>query len=92
MFAKNILKLLFGYNLNFDFKYALILLIILLAEIAFGIFAAVYAAKLKSVLSAQLDDSIKLNYYGDMSNKTLVSIAWDVIMYNVCRIYFYFFR
>ena len=62
------------------------MLLILLAEIAFGIFAAVYAVKLKGVLSTQLDETIKSNYYGDMANKTGVSIAWDIVMYNVCSL------
>lgn len=60
-------------------------MVILLAEIAFGIFAAVYANKFREFISPTLEASIKYEYYGDMSNKTIVSIAWDVIMYNVSK-------
>lgn len=63
--------------------YSLILLLVLLAEIAVGVFAAVYSAKLKEVLTPFLKQSIKTQYMGDMQNKTLTSIAWDAIMYNV---------
>lgn len=63
--------------------YSTILLLILLAEIAIGVFVAVYASKLKDILTPVLKQSIKDNYMGDMSNKTLASIAWDAIMYNV---------
>jgi hypothetical protein len=66
--------------------YSTVLLLLLLAEIAMGIFAAVYATKLRDILTPLLRQSIKDQYMGDMRNKTLPSIAWDAIMYNV-RIY-----
>ena len=56
---------------------------ILLAEIALGIFAAVNAKKFRASITPRLESSIKYEYYGDMPNKTIVSIAWDVVMYNV---------
>jgi hypothetical protein len=63
--------------------YSIILLLILLAEIAIGIFVAVYASKLKGILTPILQDSIKGSYMGDMSNKSVGSVAWDAVMYNV---------
>ena len=63
--------------------YSLILLLLLLAEIGIGIFAAVYSVKLKEVLTPLLKESIRTQYSGDMQNKTLVSVAWDALMYNV---------
>ncbi len=58
---------------------------ILLAEIAFGVFASIYAKRFREFITPTLESSIKYEYYGDMSNKTIVSIAWDVVMYNVRR-------
>ena len=63
--------------------YSLVLLLILLAEVAVGVFVAVYSAKLKDILTPVLQASIRDNYMGDMGNKTLASIAWDAIMYNL---------
>ncbi|CAF0806769.1 unnamed protein product [Brachionus calyciflorus] len=62
--------------------YSTILLLILLAEIAIGIFAAVYSSKLKEVLSNVLKQSIKDQYMGEMKNKSLASVAWDAVMFN----------
>lgn len=63
--------------------YSTILLILLLAEIGIGIFAAVYSSKLKDLLTPVLRQSIKDQYMGDMKNKTITSVAWDAVMYNV---------
>lgn len=63
--------------------YATILLCLLLAEIAIGIFAAVYSAKFRDFITPLLRQSIKDQYMGDMSNKSVVSVAWDAVMYNV---------
>lgn len=63
--------------------YSTILLLILLAEIAVGIFAAVYSSKFKELLTKALKDSIRDQYMGEMSNKTLGSVAWDAVMFNV---------
>jgi hypothetical protein len=54
-----------------------------MAEIGIGIFAAVYSVKLKEVLTPLLKESIRTQYSGDMQNKTLVSVAWDALMFNV---------
>ena len=62
--------------------YSTILLVLLLAEIGMGIFAAVYSAKLKDLLVPLLRQSIKDQYMGDMSNKTLTSVAWDAVNFN----------
>jgi len=62
--------------------YSLVLLFLLLTEIGVGIFSAIYANKFKDYLSPTLKDSIKYEYYGDMQNKTGISISWDSIMYN----------
>lgn len=70
--------------------YSFILLLLLLAEIGIGIFAAVYSVKLKEVLTPLLKESVRTQYSGDMQNKTLVSVAWDALMYNVYRIHFNF--
>lgn len=72
-----------------SFKYSIILLIVLLAEIGLGIFTAVYSNKFKSVIEPTLTESIKYEYYGEMQNGTIVSIAWDVIMYNVSNCYLF---
>lgn len=63
--------------------YSTILLLILLAEIAIGIFAAVYSSKFKELVTKGLKDSIRVQYKGEMSNKTLASVAWDAVMLNV---------
>jgi hypothetical protein len=68
--------------------YGIVLLLVLLAEIGIGIFAAVYTAQLKEVLVPALKTSIKDQYMGDMPNKTLASIAWDAVMYNVSNRFF----
>jgi hypothetical protein len=59
------------------------LLIVLLAEIGLGIFVAVYSNRFKSMIVPTLKESLKNEYYGDMQNRTIVSIAWDAVMYNV---------
>jgi hypothetical protein len=63
--------------------YSFILLVLLLAAVGMGIFAAVFAGKLRDLLTPVLQQSIQNSYLGDMSNKTLTSIAWDAVMYNV---------
>ncbi|RNA36849.1 tetraspanin-18-like isoform X1 [Brachionus plicatilis] len=69
--------------------YSTILLLILLAEIAIGIFAAVYSSKFKGVITKALKDSIRDQYMGEMFNKTLGSVAWDAVMFNFecCGVY-----
>ena len=69
--------------------YSTILLLILLAEIAIGIFAAVYSSKLREVLTNVLRQSIRDQYMGEMKNKTIASVAWDAVMYNVSSIVFF---
>ncbi len=63
--------------------YSFVLLGLLLAEIGMGVFAAVFAGKLRDLLTPALQQSIQVAYMGDMSNKTLTSVAWDAVMYNV---------
>lgn len=63
--------------------YSTILLGLLLAEIGVGIFAAVYSAKFRDLVTPLLRQSINDQYMGDMSNKSVVSVAWDAVMYNV---------
>jgi len=63
--------------------YSFILLLILLAEIGLGIYAGVFGSNLKQNLTPVLLSSIQDEYMGDMSNKSLSSVAWDAIMYNV---------
>jgi len=62
--------------------YSTILLGLLLAEIGIGIFAAVYSAKFRDLVTPLLRQSINDQYMGDMSNKSVVSVAWDAVMYN----------
>lgn len=66
--------------------YSTILLVLLLAEIAIGIFAAVYSTKFRDLLTPFLRQSIRDQYMGDMANKSVVSVAWDAIMYNVIKL------
>ena len=63
--------------------YSTVLLILLLAEIGIGIFAGVYSGKLRDLLAPQLKKNIEKEYMGDASNKTIASIGWDTIMFNV---------
>ena len=63
--------------------YATILLIILLIEIVIGVLIAVFSSKLTSLITPILLGTIQYGYTGDMSNKTLYSVAWDAVMYNV---------
>ena len=63
--------------------YSTVLLILLLAEIAIGILVGAFTNNLKGLISPALKDSIKYNYMGDMQNKTMASVAWDAVMYNV---------
>lgn len=63
--------------------YSLTLILVFVAEISVFVFTTVYSAKLRDVLSPILKLSIKDQYMGDMANKSITSIAWDSIMFNV---------
>jgi hypothetical protein len=66
--------------------YSVILLMVLLSEIGLGIYAGVFASNFKQNLSTALLLSIKNDYMGDMTNKSISSVAWDAVMYNVISI------
>lgn len=63
--------------------YSTILLLVLLAEIGLGIYAGVFTSNLRQNLSPALKLSIQNQYMGDMTNKSIASVAWDAIMFNV---------
>lgn len=63
--------------------YSSILLLVLLTEIGLGIYAGVFASNLKQNLTPALKQSIQDQYMGDMPNKSMTSVAWDAVMYNV---------
>lgn len=63
--------------------YSTILLLLLLAEIGIGIFAAVFSVQFMNTLTPLLQTSIKNEYSGDSANKSITSVAWDAVMYNV---------
>ena len=63
--------------------YSVILAMVLLTEIGFGIYAGVFASNFKQNLSSVLLLSIKNDYMGDMPNKSITSVAWDAVQYNV---------
>ena len=71
--------------------YSLILLLGLVIYIGITILFIFYSAKMKQIIIPFLKENINSNYMGDMKNKTLTSIAWDALMFNIdcCGVYNY---
>ena len=63
--------------------YSFILLIVLLSHVALIVSIGVYSTNLKDILTPFFRGSIRKHYMGDMRNKSLSSIAWDAVMFNL---------
>ena len=63
--------------------YAIVMLILLIVEIGIGVLVGAFTPTIKTYIAPNLVLTIQYGYMGDMSNKTIVSIAWDAVMYNV---------
>ena len=63
--------------------YSSFLLLLLVIEIGVGIFVGVFTPFIKELISPFLELTIQYQYMGDMYNRTIISVVWDEIMYNV---------